>query len=74
MDRLCGKTDWMTLSQAAEYVGVCRQTVASWTTDGLRHTRIGKLVRIKRDWIDEYLEAHEANPPGIDFEDLKVLR
>jgi len=40
--------------------------LATWTKDPvnkpLRTTKINKMVRIKTEWIDEYLEQFEEMP------------
>lgn len=51
---------WLSIDQAAEYIAVSKPTIREWMTDGLRHARVGeRIVRIKQEWVDEYIEAHE---------------
>lgn len=47
--------------QAAEYLGVCPDTVTALCKRGeLRHVKIGRALRIRREWCVEFLEAHAA--------------
>jgi excisionase family DNA binding protein len=48
---------WLTIDQTSEYAQVSRRTIEVWLKDGLRFSRVGRTVRIRREWIDEYLEA-----------------
>ena len=52
---------WMTLSEAAEYVGVKdAATLRSWIGAGdLRFGRAGREYRLRRSDIDAYLLRHE---------------
>jgi excisionase family DNA binding protein len=50
---------WMNVGDAAEYAGVCRDTIYTAVERGeLRHVRIGgrRSIRVKPAWIDEWLE------------------
>jgi len=50
---------WLTVGDAAEYAGVCRDTIYSaCETRELRHVRIGgrRTIRLKREWLDEWFE------------------
>lgn len=48
---------WLTPAQAAEYVQVHPNTVYDWIkVYGLRHRRVGRMIRIRRDWLDAFLE------------------
>jgi excisionase family DNA binding protein len=53
--------NWLTVSEAAEYSGVSRDTIYTACERGeLRHVRIGgrRSIRVKPTWIDEWLERH----------------
>lgn len=52
---------WMNVGGAAEYAGVCRDTIYTAVERGeLRHVRIGgrRCIRLRAPWIDEWLEHH----------------
>ena len=52
---------WMNVADAAEYAGVCKDTIYTAAERGeLRHVRIGgrRAIRLKREWIDEWFERH----------------
>ena len=54
--------DVLTLDQVADELQVDRRTVRKAVIKGeLRSTHVGRLLRFKRVWIDEYLER-EARP------------
>lgn len=52
---------WFTVTQAAEYAGVSRDTIYT-ACEGreLRHARVGgrRAIRVKAEWIDAWLERH----------------
>jgi len=50
---------WLNITQSAAYAGVNRKTMAVWINEGLKHSRIGTLVRVKPENIDEYIENFE---------------
>lgn len=53
-------TTWHNITSAAKYAGVTSPTVRMWMSDGMRHSRMGhRTVRIKQEWIDEYIENYE---------------
>ena len=57
---------WMNVNDAAEYAGVCRDTIYTAVERGeLRHVRIGgrRSIRLKTQWIDEWLERHTRVVP-----------
>lgn len=52
---------WLNVAESAEYAGVCRDTIyTACERAELRHIRIGgrRAIRLKREWIDEWLERH----------------
>lgn len=52
---------WLTTAEAAEYAHVSLRTLRKWLKDKhLRHSKIGKIFLIQREWLDAFLEAHEA--------------
>jgi excisionase family DNA binding protein len=52
---------WLTVTQAAEYAGVSKDTIyTACERREMRHARIGgrRSIRVKPEWIDEWLEPH----------------
>jgi excisionase family DNA binding protein len=52
---------WFTVTEAAEYAGVSRDTIHTACERGeLSHARIGgrRSIRLKPEWIDAWLERH----------------
>jgi excisionase family DNA binding protein len=52
---------WLTVTQAAEYAGVSRDTIyTACERREIRHARLGgrRAIRLKPQWIDEWLEQH----------------
>jgi excisionase family DNA binding protein len=50
---------WLTVTQAAEYAGVSKDTVyTACERREMRHARIcgRRSIRVKPEWIDEWLE------------------
>ena len=54
--------DWLSVRQAARHAGVCEKTIRrSYLSRQLQYTRVGRVVRFRRTWIDEWmLKAHRA--------------
>ena len=60
---------WLTVTQAAEYAGVSRDTIyTACERREIRHARLGgrRAIRLKPEWIDAWLERHAqgAEPDG----------
>ena len=52
---------WLTVTQAAEYAGVSRDTIyTACERREIRHARLGgrRAIRLKPEWIDEWLGQH----------------
>jgi excisionase family DNA binding protein len=52
---------WFTVTQAAEYAGVSRDTIyTACERREIRQARIGgrRAIRLKPEWIDAWLERH----------------
>lgn len=49
---------WLTVQQAAVYAQVHEKTIRTWVREGkLRHgSPTSRVTRIKRVWLDEFLE------------------
>jgi excisionase family DNA binding protein len=56
---------WLNVTEAAEYAGVCRDTIYTAVERGeLRHVRIAsrRSIRLKNQWLDEWLERGVRHP------------
>lgn len=55
--------DWMTTQQAADYLGTRPKTLEYWRHTGHspKYAKLGRQVRYRRDWLDEWLEARVAS-------------
>ncbi len=51
----------MTISQVAEYLGVCRAHVYKLIHQGLPTMKLGRLVRIHKHSLDSWLKDQEQN-------------
>lgn len=55
--------EWMSTAEAASYLGVNARTLYRLIDeDGLAAYRIGRLIRLQRADIDEYLERCRIQP------------
>lgn len=58
----------MDRSEAAKYLGLSEQTLASWACTG-RHSlpfvRLGRRVKYRKSDLDAYLSAHTVNGQGV---------
>jgi hypothetical protein len=55
------RTEWFRPKDGGEYAGdVGERTFRTWLTKGLKYAKVGGVVLIRRDWIDEFLEAHAS--------------
>ena len=49
---------WLRITGGAEYVGVSTRTFRDWLYKlGLKHSRVGGVVLINRDDINEFIDA-----------------
>jgi excisionase family DNA binding protein len=47
----------MNRKEAAEYLRVSCKTIDTWIAEGkLKCSRIGHSVRVRREWLDEYMD------------------
>ena len=52
---------WLDVKAAAVYVGFCEKTIRrGCATGGLRHVRMGRSIRIRREWLDAWLMAQHT--------------
>lgn len=56
--RSAGEPTWMTLRQAADYLGVGIDTIYdACAAGGLKHVKLGyRTIRVRREWIDRWAE------------------
>jgi len=62
---------WFTVTQAAEYAGVSRDTIyTACERREIRHARVGgrRAIRLKPEWIDAWLERH-----ALEAQDQRVV-
>jgi excisionase family DNA binding protein len=60
--RKCLPKGWANVKEAATYAGVQPRTVRTWLKEGLAYSRLSrKLILIRFDAIDEFLERFEIN-------------
>lgn len=52
-------TEWLTRERAAQVADVHPRTIDAWRKNGLPSTTIGRVVRIDRDDLDEYMRRPE---------------
>ena len=57
---------WLTRSDIAEELNVSCRTVSGWMRSGLRYSKVGRLVRVKRSDLDSFLESHATTSSEID--------
>lgn len=50
--------------EAADYLGVEKETLRRWRTDGQapRFTKVGRKVQYRVSWLEDYIEAHVEEP------------
>jgi excisionase family DNA binding protein len=52
---------WLNVAEGAEYAGVCRDLIYdACAARRMHHIRVGggRAIRLKREWIDAWLERH----------------
>jgi hypothetical protein len=54
-----GMTEWLDIRAVCKTAGASRKTVYHWFKIGLRRATINRKVLIKRQWLNEFIEAHE---------------
>lgn len=58
LSRMKPRSDWFKIQEAADYAGVSLRTIRDWVDQkGLKRSKVGGIVRIHREWIDEFLDA-----------------
>jgi excisionase family DNA binding protein len=53
---------WLDISALSEYCCTSPRTIEMWIKErGLRYSRVRGKRLIKREWLDQFLESHEAS-------------
>ncbi len=52
---------WFRVADAASYASVSPRTLRSWLDQGLRHSRVGGCLLIRRENLDNWLEAQAVD-------------
>ena len=58
---------WLNVREAAEYAGVCRDTIyTACEQDELRHAHVSgrRKIVLRPQWIDAWLERHAPDVQG----------
>jgi excisionase family DNA binding protein len=52
---------WLSVRQAALHAGVCEKTIRrAYLSRRVQYTRVGRVVRFRRTWIDEWMLKAEV--------------
>ena len=65
---------WLKIRDAAAWAGISPKTLRNWLGGGLRHSRVGGIILIRRETLDEWLESHAVDAGQIDRLVNEVLR
>ena len=58
---------WLSVPEIAEYLGVSKDTVYTWVTNGgLPGHKVGRFWKFKKDEVDEWVRAGGASNVNID--------
>jgi excisionase family DNA binding protein len=59
--------EWLSSADAADYLGVGVRTLYKFIDDGdLPGYRLGRVIRLKRDEIDAFIESRRIQPGTLD--------
>lgn len=61
------KTEMMTPDQAAEYLGMKKQTLATWRSLGrydLPYVKVGRSIKYRKSDLDEFIESRLKQHTG----------
>src|SRR5271156_2560448 len=64
---------WLTVQAAAVYASVSTDTIyTACERNELRHVKVGgrKAIRVRAEWVDEWLERHARGGPRVEREPL----
>ena len=53
---------WLDIPALSKYCCTSPRTIETWIKErGLRYSRVRRKRLVKREWADEFLEAHESD-------------
>jgi excisionase family DNA binding protein len=52
--------DYLTIEETLAHLKISRATLWRWRRSGLEETRLGRIVRIKRANLDDYLQKNTS--------------
>ena len=57
-----GKDRWIRINEAAEYLGVTKETIRNWIKkqNGIPAQKIGKLWKFKRSELDSWVKSGKS--------------
>ena len=59
---------WLNVADAAQYASISQDTIYTAIERGeMKHVRIGgrRAIRLRVEWIDEWLERHVSGRPAV---------
>jgi len=66
---------WLRPDEAAKYCHISRRLLADWFARGLKRSKVGGVVLVRREDLDEFLERHrDSTPDQVDALADEVLR
>lgn len=57
---------WAKVKSAAAYADVGERTLREWLKNGLRHVRVRNTIRMRYEWIDDFLESFAIDDNEVD--------
>jgi excisionase family DNA binding protein len=67
--------EFLTIDDLSEHLSIKRSTLYSMVESGeLPHYRIGRLIRFKRDDVDQWMEGHRREVSSIEKKTKRILR
>lgn len=64
---MTGSVDWLSTADAAKSLGITTRTLYRFINQGdLPAYRFGRVIRVKRDDVDQFIEASRIEPGTLD--------
>jgi len=57
---------WLKIKNAAEYADVSTNTLRTWLAKGLRHSRVGGVVLINKENLNQWIDSHAVDHGQLD--------